>query len=137
MTAHAVRIELPEGVYERLERLAARSQRTIEAEVVAVVAGALQEAENLPQDLEDELAALALLNDERLWRAARRRVPLRSARRLRRLNWKAQAEGLADNERLEQRRLLRLCDRVMLIRAQAAVLLKERGHDITVLQAIP
>src|SRR5437762_2303968 len=85
MTARAVRIELPEDVFELVQERATRSQRTIEDEVVDVIAGAVQDAERLPPELEDELASLALLDDERLWRAAKQHLSLRSAKRLERL----------------------------------------------------
>jgi uncharacterized protein YnzC (UPF0291/DUF896 family) len=52
------------------------------------------------------------------------------------INYKQQKEGrasLTPTEIAEQKELLYQYDRYMLLRAQAAVLLKNRGYDISIL----
>jgi hypothetical protein len=47
---------------------------------------------------------------------------------------KLHREGLTQNEQQEMQQLQQLAHRVMLLRAEAAVLLKQRGHDIECLR---
>jgi hypothetical protein len=53
------------------------------------------------------------------------------------LTWKQQSEGLTEAEQQEAQQLQRLAHRVILLRAEAAVLLKERGCDISSLRQTP
>ncbi|WP_437322755.1 hypothetical protein [Sorangium sp. So ce381] len=65
-------MNLPEPLYERLARRAQKTQRTVEAELVDAVATSLpDEPDELPVDMAEAIAALHLLGDEDLWRAAR------------------------------------------------------------------
>ena len=47
------------------------------------------------------------------------------------LHFKRQREGLTANEAERAAELVRQYDRKMLLRAEAALLLKERGHDVS------
>jgi hypothetical protein len=89
----------------------------------------------LPPDLERELALLSSLDDEALWLAARSRLSDDDAARSEILHWKRGREGLTEAEAEAVGDLARVYDRLMLVRAQAAVLLKQRGHDISSLLA--
>lgn len=71
------------------------------------------------------------LDDESLWQVARSRLPDDVSARLEALHLKRQAEALSETERQEISRLLRQYDRTMLLRARAAVLLKQRGYDVS------
>jgi hypothetical protein len=130
MGGRSVTIEVPEYLYDRLKRRAEEARLSIEAELVQTLASTVPPDDRLELDLEDTLASLALLDDEALWHLARRRFPQRSARRLQSLHSKLQREGLTEEERQLEARLVDEYERAMLIRAQAAVLLKQRGHDI-------
>lgn len=134
MTAPAVTITLPEPLYDRLKQRADNAQRTIEAEIIDLVATAVPAEEELPQDFADAIAALSTLSDDDLSRAARITLPRETSRRLERLHFKRQREGLTPREADTAARLVREYERVMLVRAHAALLLKQRGHDISVLR---
>jgi len=79
----------------------------------------------------EAVAALELLSDAELWRAAQ--APLAEADRsqLETLNLKQQRENLTPAEQETLERLVRQYDRAVLLRAEAARLLKERGHDVS------
>ena len=87
--------------------------------------------EELSPELEEAVASLSLLDDEALWRAARNRVPEDAVAGLEHLNRKRQAEGLSSSEAEQQAALVRQHERTLLIRAEAAALLRERGHDVS------
>jgi hypothetical protein len=107
-----------------------RSNRTVEAELIDLVATAIPE-DDIPDDLGQELADLEQLDDEALWQAARGRLATAMARRMEKLHRKRQREGLTEAEGRALSELMRQDERAMLVRAQAAVLLKRRGYDVS------
>lgn len=99
------------------------------------VAGSLATQErSLPPELETELRALELLSDDVLWAVARSRLTAAKQRRWRRLLEKKQQRGLAEPEEQELARLMTDSDRLTVCKAQAYLLLKERGHRIPELE---
>ena len=95
-----------------------------------MVTAALPEQEQLPADLETELSQLEQFSDEELWRAARMTAPAEKTDRMQLLVEKQQLEGLTVGEKEEAALLSQFFNRIMLVRAKAAVLLKMRGHDV-------
>jgi hypothetical protein len=132
----SVTVELPEHLYQRMSRRALARRASVEEEVARVLADALGE-ESAPEDAApvDVMAQLPYLDDEALWQAARTRVAADRAQRMQELIWKQQAEGLTAAEEDEANVLQRHGQQVMLLRAEAAALLAERGHDVTELVA--
>ena len=76
-------------------------------------------------------------NDEALWLVARSRLAEEAAAHLEELHLKRQREGLTEAEALTLAGLVRQYERAMLVRAQAAALLRQRGHDVSELLAAP
>jgi plasmid stability protein len=124
-------LNLPGTLYGRLKRRAERANRSVEEELLDVLAAAIPDREELPDDLAKALAPLALLKDDDLWRAARSRLAADLAAQLEDLHLKKQREGLADAEAQHLASLIRQYERAMLIRAEAAALLHQRGYDVT------
>lgn len=128
MTVQDVTIRLPKALYEQLLSRAARRQRTVADEVLDVLTGATPATEALPDELERAIAQLISVDDAALWQAARSHMPTDAVERLQELNLKRQQEGLVEAEQQESDVLIRQYERSMLVRAQAAALLKQRGH---------
>lgn len=124
-------------MYQQLKRRADATFRSVEDELLTVVATAVPASDELPQDLEEAISPLGLLNDEALWRAARTRITPEAAEHLEELHTKRRREGLTGAETHALTALMWQYDRAMLVRAQAAALLKQRGHDVTSLLASP
>jgi len=101
MAVHSVTLDLPSTLYSRVKQRAARTQRSIEDELLDVLASAIPASEELPPDLAEALAPLALLDDAALWRAARSHLPAAVAARLEALHLKRQSEDLTDTESAE------------------------------------
>ena len=140
MVTHTVIVNLPSRVYERVQQQAQDKNRSVEDELTSVVETAFslgEEWAGVPPDLAEEAAQLALLDDDHLWRVARMTVPVEKSERMQALTWKQQKEGLTKVEQQETNQLQRLSHRVMLLRAEAAVLLQERGFDISPLRRSP
>ncbi len=130
MGQQRVTIILPKTVYQSVKRQSQRMKRSVADEITAVLTASLPEQEILPVDIEQELAQLVLFSDEELWQAARLTAPMERSERMQVLVEKQQLEGLTSEEKEEATMLSHFFNRVMLVRAKAAVLLKERGHDI-------
>jgi plasmid stability protein len=137
MATQLVTLELPELLYQRLKVRAEQTQRTVEDELLEVVATAVPVADELPADLTEALSPLAFLDDAALWRAACTHLPGDAAEQLANLNIKRQREGLTEAEAQQAAALIRQYEHAMVIRAQAAALLKQRGHDVSSLLAPP
>src|SRR5260370_5477325 len=75
MTIHPVILNLPSHLYNRLKRRAEQAHRTVEAELLEVVAWAVPVADELPAELSDAISPLALLDDEALWRVPPMHLP--------------------------------------------------------------
>lgn len=108
---------------------------TLDASASLTIAG--QVARLIRDDLSPELAGevmgLTGLNDKALWKAARSRIRAASLKELNRFNYKQQKYGaasLSESEHFSQQELLDEHGRYLVIRAYAALILKERGYDI-------
>lgn len=130
MALQTVTVHLPEMLYRQVARRAQRMRRSVEDELVEVVSTAMPTMEALPSDIVDDLEQLTYLTDAEMWEAARTTLPRQNSERMQALVLKRQGVRLTAVEERELKRLTHLADRAMLVRAQAAVLLKERGHNI-------
>ena len=131
MATQPVTLQLPGALYERFQRQAERSHRTIEDELLDVVATAVPAGDELSAELEGALSPLAVLDDAALWNAARAVMPADAAEELDRLHQKRQRDGLTAGEADAAEALVRQYGRTMLVRAHAAALLQQRGHDVS------
>ncbi len=129
--AHAVTLQLPVTLYDHFKSRAERARRSLESELLEAVATVATEEETLPEDMEQAVEDLQVLDDKALWGAARHCLPEEARARLEDLNLKQQREGLTPGEREAHTQLLHQYDRAILVRAHAMQLLKERGHDVS------
>jgi hypothetical protein len=130
MAAHAVTLRLPAPLYDHFQSRAERAHRSLEAELLDAVATVAADEEELPDVVAKAIADLQFLNDEELWHAARHRLSEDVRSQLEALNLKQQREPLTTAERGTLEQLVHQYDQAMLLRAEAARLLKERGHDV-------
>jgi protein-disulfide isomerase-like protein with CxxC motif len=131
MASQSVTVELPEAVYDQFKRAAERTGRPFDqvlAEALAAVAPVLDSA---APGLKSALAHLAYLNDAALWQASRATLAPEQRERLQELHDLQQRGPLGDAERAEEEALRKLYRETLLVRAQAAVLLQQRGYDVT------
>lgn len=131
MTNPTVTLTLPISVYERLKARAVQTHRSVEAEALDLLVMAVPIADELPADLEAAISPLTLLDDVALWQAARIHFGSADALQLEQLHHKQQREGLTEAEQQTVDQLVRHYERTMLVRAQAAALLKQRGHNVS------
>ncbi|MCP4659087.1 MAG: hypothetical protein GY856_27070 [bacterium] len=131
MTAHAITLHLPETLYHRFRQRAEWTHRSLETELLDAVASATSVEDELAPELIAAVETLEELEDEELWRLARETVPREASQKLEALHSKQRDEGLDQDEDATRAMLIHEYERTMLIRAQAASLLKDRGHDVS------
>jgi plasmid stability protein len=134
MVLQTITVRLPDILYRRVEHRAQRMRRSIEEELVDVVSAALPTTDDLSPDIADDLAQMAFMTDAELWQAAQTELPLQDSAKMQALMFKRQREGLTTAEEREAKRLAHRADRTMLVRSRAAVLLQDRGHDVSSLR---
>ncbi len=133
MTLQTITLRLPEDSYWRLQRMATALRRPLEEVASQTIRGNLPPAvDDLPAELQNELAGWSSLSDERLWEIARDPLPADQWRRHRRLLRKNEAGALTEAEREELARLRAATDRFVLRRSYALALLKWRGHTLPI-----
>lgn len=135
MTAHAITLHLPETLYERFRQRAEWSRRSLETELLEAVASAAPAEAELSPEVLRAIEALQGRPDEELWQLARKTMSPEASQELEALHLKQRDEGLSQDEDAARSRLIREYEQTMLIRAQAAKLLKDRGHDVSTLLA--
>jgi plasmid stability protein len=130
MPEQTMTLIVPDTLYDRLRQRAEQNRRSVEAETLEVLAAHVQGVQQLPDDLAQALAPLALLDDEALWRAARNRMTSEATAQMEHLHVKRQRNGLTEVESQALTVLERQYEHAMLVRSQAAALLQGRGHNV-------
>jgi len=131
MLVESVKLDIPENLYRRLEQTAQAMARPLqEVMLQALQIGSPPMWEDAPPEFQVELAAMDRMNDSTLWRIARSRKTPAEMTRYDELLERNQDGLLTDSERLELQALRKESERFMLRKAQAAALLKWRGHHI-------
>ena len=129
MTLTPITVELPVAIAERLREEAGRQKRPVRDLVRDLIVEHWNGLPTLPPDVEAELDPFPNLSDELLWLIARTALTDGEREELAALN---EATGQLTDEQ-EQRRetLLDTYDRIMVRRAQAAVILQSRGYNLS------
>ena len=130
-TTQRLVLDVPSDVFAKLERAAEQRHRSIHDEAVELLTKVVPEDDLLPPKTRIALVSLATLADADLWRAARKRPSTRSVGMWRTLLAKRQTEPLTEDENRLLDELEESFQRITLIRAEAALLLKDRGYDIS------
>jgi len=131
MPGHLVSLEIPESVYDQIKRAAERARRPVDDVLVEAVTAVAPVIETDSKDLKSELAQLAHLNDAALWQAGRATMTTDQRKRLHLLHDRKAQRALTSNEEVEEDALLKLFRETLLVRAQAALILKQRGYDVS------
>ncbi len=131
MSVETVMLQIPEILYQRLVNTARATQRPVEEVILhALQIGSPPEWDNVPPEFQADLAALDKLDDNTLWQIARSHITAADMERYNTLLEGNSKNILTEAERLELMAQRQEADRFMLLKAQAAVLLRWRGHRV-------
>ncbi len=129
MAIHPVTLNISEEIYRQIQRAAERLQRPMHDVLVEAVSAVAPVMDVAPAALRVSLAQLAYMNDAALWQMARTTLSLAQRERMANLHAQQQEVGLTSTEKLEEVELLQQYKDTQLVRAQAILLLNQRGYD--------
>ena len=127
----SISVRVSERLLQSLKRRATKQRKSLEKEVVELIATGLENADSGSDELEEVLQPLELMTDDDLWNAARSRLPRSLSSELEKLHQKRQRDGVTKAERERAKLLTEQFERCLLIRARAIELLQGRGHDVS------
>ncbi|MDE2776568.1 MAG: hypothetical protein OXI77_11555 [Chloroflexota bacterium] len=119
-------LKVPAAIYERAEAIAGESGRSAESVILdglSLLFGELTEKELEPEELKD-------FTDEKLVAVVHQRLASPLDTRLRELMQLGQFGEVTEEEIVEMEDLVAKYDHQVLLRSEALLLLKRRGHDI-------
>jgi hypothetical protein len=129
--SETVTLQIPEPLYQRLIDAARATHRPLEDVILqALRVGSPPDWDNVPDEFQVELAVLDRLEDEALWKIAQGRKTPADMARYDELLEHNQNNTLTEAERTELTELRTETDCFMLRKAQAAALLRWRGHHV-------
>jgi plasmid stability protein len=131
MAVQNVTIRLSDSLYHQFKQRARRTHRSVEDELAAAVEVALPALDELAPTDVDEMEQMAFLTDQELWQAARSRLTSADSQRMQSLLFQQKRIGLSSDEAAEAEQLVQQQERVMLVRAKATVLLRQRNWDVS------
>ena len=126
MSRSTIELQIPPEILERAQQIANASNRSVEdvlLDGLTLLFGTLADAGITPDELKK-------YTDEQLWAVVYQRLAWPQDTRLRELVALGKQGLLSDDEKAEMERLIDLVDRLMLLRSQALLLLKQRGHNV-------
>ncbi len=127
MSTQNITIQLSDGLFQRATVAAASLQRSVEDVLTATLAAALPEMQDVPADMQAELARMTWLSDTDLWAIARSVISTKDQEQLRYLSELQSQRMLTDIEEAKLDSLRRTYGKVMLRKARAYALLSLRG----------
>lgn len=131
MPTQTVTLQIPEILYRRLVNTARATQRPLEEVMLhALQVGSPPTWDDVPEEFQADLAALDKLDDNTLWQIAQSRKTASDMERYNILLQGNSSSTVTQAQRLELAALRQEADRFMLRKAQAAVLLRWRGHSM-------
>jgi hypothetical protein len=138
MTVPPLHIQLPEAIYQRLQRVAEVTNQPLQTIVIQTIRGNLPPSfDDLRPEWREAVADLPALSDEALWAITREPLPSRQWRRHQRLLHKTQESVLTEAEKTELAALRTDADWSVTRRSYALALLKWRGHILPSIHPFP
>lgn len=137
MPVQTVTLKMPDSVYQRAQHAAQILHRSTEEMLVDILAATLPLLDDVPVEMTNELAAMALLSDKVLESIAAVTMPVEHQQQLSNL---LDTQGRGEIDETSQRQLAALMaeyGRTMLRRAHAVALLIGRGHPLPPLEPFP
>jgi hypothetical protein len=124
-------LTLPEDISELARRIAATTAQPVEQVLLDHLKTLTIPLPNLPSDIQAELDALKNLSDDTLWTIAREQIPEDVQTRAQTLMDRNNSGEIAPEEYTELETLTHRADRLMLRKAEAAAILRQRGHEFS------
>jgi hypothetical protein len=130
MTTDVFTLQLPPSLNERAQLAAQALQRPVEEFLIQTLDVALPRLDDVPPEMVADMAELSSLDDDALWRIARSTIGPERQEQLQNLMDIQQERPLTPDEADQLDAIRREIGQRTLLKAQAYVLLKERGYPV-------
>jgi hypothetical protein len=130
MTTNTVAVQIPESLYHRLEQAAIKLQKPVENLLVETLQAALFTVDEIPEQIQAEIAILDNLDETALHDIAASEMIPQDQEMIEQLLDLQGFRPLSDEETDQLNRLRNEYGRVLLRKARAFALLAERGHPL-------
>lgn len=135
MATQTVTLQLPDSIYRTARRVAEATRQPLEAVLQASIAHALPPLDDVPPDQAADLAALALLDDGALWRAARATMGAKEQAEMHELLDRQGRGVLASTQATRLDEALQRYGQLTVRKAHAYLLLARRGYRVPMQEA--
>lgn len=125
-----ISIELPDALYESVERVAAATQRSTSQVIAEQLAAGLPPLDDVPADEAVALAALAALSDAELWQVARQESSEVAWETLSDLLEMQGTGALTDKEQSRLNSAMARYGERLVLQSHAWLLLARRGYNV-------
>lgn len=130
-------LTVPEDISVRARQIAEAMEQPVEQVLIEHLKTLSTPLPTLPPKQQAELDALHHLSDDALWTIARAQMPDDVQARAHDLMDKNSLGMLTDEEQAELEKLVERADRLMLRKAEASAILRERGYSFTQREYLP
>lgn len=131
MSISTVTVQLPEGVYHRLQAMAQVTHQPVETVMLQAIEGNLPPMiEDIPIEWQTDLALLQSVDDTILWQIIHETLPAESWSCHQALLEKNQGDSLTAEEQQELSQYREVVERFVFRRSYALALLKWRGYTL-------
>jgi hypothetical protein len=124
-------LTIPEDISARARQIAENTAQPVEQVLIDHLKTLAAPPSDLPDDEQAELDALQHLSDDALWTMAQEQMPDDVQSRAQFLMDRNARGIIGDEEYAELEALVQRADRLMLRKAEAAAILRQRGHTFT------
>lgn len=132
MTAASVAVQIPQPLYQRLEDTAVRLRKPVQELLAETLQAVLLPEEELPADLQAEIASLANLSEAQLLGVAESEMDLRDQKAFDALLDRQSVGPLTDDDAIRLQGLRAEYGRILVRKARAYALLAERDQPLPI-----
>lgn len=129
--SNSILLDLPEDIAAKARAIAETTDQSVEQVLLDFLKSLAEPLPSLPFNEQKELDALQDLSDDALWTIARDQLSEAVQERAHVLMSKNNREHLSDVEQSELDALVQRADRLMVRKAEAAAILRQRGYTFT------
>jgi hypothetical protein len=134
----SIMLPIPDDLYQRAQQKSDETAQPIEEVLIEwIEGGEADDSDTLPSALQAELDTISLLSDAEVWKIAKEQMSPTLQDRMQVLMNKSDKRTINEQEIKEFSTLVEWGDWITLRKAEAVVVLKLRGYDVTQRDLLP
>ena len=130
MTTAVVDVPVPQEIYDRLQKVAVRLEKSVPVVLSETLLAVLPEDDKVPDDIQRELEQLALLDNQQLLQVSQEQMSDPAQSTMEQLLYLQSSRKLTNKEKNKLNKLRIEYGRIMLRKARAFALLADHGQPL-------